>query len=238
MRFLGGLFRTLLLIAVFLGSALLAMRFAIHGREGFVPNLVGMTSQQALQKASSSGLEVIEQETFYSSATPAGAVISQSPAAGTRVRRGSHVRLAVSMGPQQAVIPDVVGESLHSADLMLRRRGLNIGSIATVSLPGIPADQVVAQSPPANAQGLAVPSIHLLVSGPEEAGPEKAWVMPEFKGMPLSEAQDAAAQIGVKIGRVVGTGTLISAQSPAAGQKVTASTVLYFEVASREVAHE
>ena len=46
----------LVLVAVAMMSALTAMRLAIHGRQGRVPNIVGMTTAEARRAAASSGL--------------------------------------------------------------------------------------------------------------------------------------------------------------------------------------
>src|SRR5207245_4804136 len=98
---------------------------------------------------------------------------------GVKVRRGWTIRVAESLGPQRVVIPDVTGESERVAELNVRRRGLDLGSLAQVNLADASADQVVSQSPRAKASGGSVPKISLLVS--RGAAPE-AFVMPDFVG--------------------------------------------------------
>jgi len=248
-RFFQMLLLALVLLTVALVSALTAMRFAIHGREVTIPKLVGMTPLEAERELAVSGLEVVVERQFYSPDIPEGRIMSQVPLAGVKVRRGWAIRVAQSLGPQRVAIPDVTGESERVAELNVRRRGLDLGSIAQVALPDAPADQVVSQSPPAKASGVSVPKISLLVSrGPEPA----AYVMPNFVGQPLGSVTLALQDAGIKVGKVSvvpaappadvqpapapvpppppGAASMIVTQSPSPGQKILAGNSVNFEV--------
>ena len=204
----------LLLVIVALVSALTAMRFAIHGQEVAVPALVGLTPADAERAAAALGLQVQIERQYYSAQIPEGRITSQLPMPGTKVRRGWDLRVAQSLGPQRVAIPDVAGESERAAELNIRRRGLDISSTAQMQMPGTPADQVLAQSPPANASQVAAPKINLLVSAAVD-GP--AYVMPSFLGQPLGTASRALQDSGFKLGNIS------VAQAPANG--ATASAV-------------
>src|ERR1700757_606119 len=172
----------LVLIVVAMLSALTAMRLAIHGQEVTVPPLVGMAPADAERTAAGLGLQMSIERQYYSPQIPEGKIMSQLPSPGTKVRRGWQVRVAQSLGPMRVAIPDVAGESERAAELNIRRRGLEVASTAEVQMPGRSADQVLAQSPPANASQVAAPKISLLVAG--VLGPP-AYVMPNFVGQPL-----------------------------------------------------
>ncbi len=118
----------LLLVAMF--SALMAMRFAIHGGEVTVPKLVGLSPPEAERAVTNLSLNVVVERQYYSAEVPEGKIMSQIPTAGTQVRHGWQVRVAQSLGPQRVAIPDVLGESERAADLNIRRRGLDLGSIS------------------------------------------------------------------------------------------------------------
>jgi beta-lactam-binding protein with PASTA domain len=221
-------FLALVLLTVALMSALTAMRVAIHGREVAVPKLVGLTPLQAERLALQNGLLIDIEDRFYSAEVAEGRIMSQLPPAGQKVRRGWRVRLAESLGPQQVVIPDVVGQSGRAAEINLRRRGLEPGTVALAHIPGQPLDQVIAQSPPPAAIGIASPKVNLLLA----AAPDPpAFVMPNFAGHQLAEAaryiQDAGLRLGaVRVstngaGQSAGAPTVVVKQSPAAGQKVS-----------------
>jgi len=232
----------MILVAVGLMSALTAMRVAIHGRETTVPSFIKLTPSEAERTAMTNGLSVALEGQFYSIDIPEGRVISQVPPPGSRVRRGWRVRLAQSLGPQRVVIPDVIGQSPRAAELNVRQRGLELGDVAQIHLPDAPADQIIAQSPPPNAVGVQSPKLDVLTAA--EATPQE-YVMPNFVGRSLSEAAATIEAAGFKIAHVgtaqptpndtapngsIATTTVISKQTPSAGQKVTSDTPIMLEV--------
>jgi beta-lactam-binding protein with PASTA domain len=245
----------LVLVVVALVSALTAMRFAIHGQEVEVPAVIGLTVSEAERSVSGLGLQVEVERQYYSPAIPEGRIMTQMPLAGTKVRRGWQLRVAQSMGPQRVSIPDVTQQSERAAELNIRRRGLEIGSIAEIQLPGIPADQVLAQSPPANANQVAAPRTSLLVAAAADA---PAFVMPNFVGQPLGSVTRTLQDAGFKLGTVSiapaattaaaanpataanapppsislapSPASMVATQWPPAGQKIPAGAVLNFEV--------
>jgi beta-lactam-binding protein with PASTA domain len=227
------LVRVLVLVVVFMASVLTAMRFAIHGRQTTIPKLVGMTSGQAERALADHGLVLEEGDRFFSSDVPPGRVISQVPAPGMQVRRGWHLRVAESMGPQRVVIPDLLGGSERAAEINIRRRGLELGSIATATIPGAPTDQIVAQSPPAKAVNVSAPKISVLLAAPED---RNSFVMPDLIGRGEDDAVNEIVGAGLRVAGISsqaapapttntadsvpsGTRTVVKT-SPAAGQRV------------------
>src|ERR1039458_4692280 len=175
----------LTLVVVALVSALTAMRFAIHGQEVEVPAIVGLTVPDAGRSVAGLGLQIEVERQYYSPQIPEGRIMTQLPLPGTKVRRGWQLRVAQSLGPQRVAIPDVTNQSERAAEWNIRRRGLDLASTAEMQLPGTPADQVLAQSPPANANQVAAPKTSLLVT---VASDPSAYVMPSFAGQPLGSA--------------------------------------------------
>jgi eukaryotic-like serine/threonine-protein kinase len=189
----------LVLVTVALVSALTAMRFAIHGQEVVVPTLVGLSPTEAERAVSGPGLLVQIERQYYSPQIPEGRIMSQLPLPGTKVRRGWQVRVAQSLGPLRVVIPDVTGQSEHAAELNIRRRGLELVSTAEVQIPGLPPDQVLAQSPAPNASQVAAPKISLLLTATADA---EVFTMPSFLGQPLGSASRTLQDAGFKLGNV------------------------------------
>jgi|SRR5580704_485658 beta-lactam-binding protein with PASTA domain len=244
----------LVLVVVALLSALTAMRFAIHGQEVLVPGVIGLTPSDAEHSVAGLGLQIQVERQYYSPRIPEGRIVSQMPLPGTKVRRGWQLRVAESMGPQRVSIPDVTKQSERAAELNLRRRGLEIASTAELQLPDTPSDQVIAQSPPPNASQVAAPKTSLLVT---VAANSPAYVMPNFLGQPLGSVSRTLQDAGFKLGNVTlappptappdasspaatpsislappqpSPASLIVAQTPPAGQKVSAGAVVNFEV--------
>jgi len=241
----------LVLVVVALVSAVTAMRFAIHGQEVEVPAIVGLTPSEATRSVAALGLQIEVERQFYSPKIPEGRIMSQLPLPGAKVRRGWQVRVAQSLGPQRVAIPDVTRQSERAAEWNIRRRGLDLASTAEIQLPGAPLDQVLAQSPPANANQVAAPKTSLLLSIPPDP---VAYVMPSFLGQPLGSASRTLEDAGFKLGNVsmapspaapdaptaattapasppqASPASIIVTQAPTAGQKVLAGAVVTFEV--------
>jgi beta-lactam-binding protein with PASTA domain len=215
----------LALLLVCLASALLSMRFAIHGREVRVPRLQGLTSVDAERLASSQGLVLFVENRFYSPDVPEGHIVSQAPAPETKVRRGWRIRVAESLGPQRSGVPNVIGQSERVAEINISRRGLEIGNVATIRMPGAAPQTVVAQNPPPDAKNALSPKIALVVASNESS---QTYVMPSFVERSAADATTAIQQAGFTLGKVelvqdaTGASGTIVRQFPPAGQKIVA----------------
>jgi eukaryotic-like serine/threonine-protein kinase len=241
----------LVLLMIAMASAVITMSLAIHGTEVTVPKLVGLSPAEAERTVAGLGLNVVIERQYYSPDVPEDRIMTQIPPPGTRVRHGWQVRVAQSLGPQRVAIPDVLGESGRAADLNIRRRGLDVGSVAYLQMPGMAADQVLAQSPPPNASGVSVPRISLLVTS---VGQPQPFVMPSFIGQLLGSVNLALLDAGFHVGDVTippaspdsaispanpnaptappqpSPASIIVSQNPAPGQRVTAGATINFQV--------
>jgi eukaryotic-like serine/threonine-protein kinase len=187
----------LLLVAVALMAAIVTMHFAIHGAEVQVPALKGMTVADARSQTSGLGLTLDVDHRYYSGEVAAGHILTQSPPAGAVVRREWRVRVAESLGPQSVDVPGTVGLSERAASLQLRRSGLEVGEIARIPWSGAEEGTVLAQDPPAHAQGIEQPSVSLLVAAPSDETPD-GYAMPDLEGQPIVAAQAVLAKVGIK----------------------------------------
>ena len=209
-----------MLFVMFL-SAAITLRIALHGHEVTVPNFSGMTVSEASTAALRTGLDLNIENKFYSTTVPAGRMLSQAPASGSRVRHGWQVRVTESLGPQQVTIPDVVGQPLREASLNLRRNGLDLGTLAHIDAPGDP-DIVLSQTPPPNA-GVDQPRVSLLLSS-TAAGASSALIVPSFLGMTYGAANHAATALGLRVAAVFDTPPA-PASTPTAAAPTPASIV-------------
>lgn len=109
------------------------------------PNAVGLTEATARDRIVAAGFSVTEARVFAKD--PPGTVVAQNPAAGSKVSKGSTVRINVSKGPGVAVVPVVVGLSIGEAETELAKAGFK--GVEQLRVPSAkPAGTVVAQSPP------------------------------------------------------------------------------------------
>lgn len=250
----------LLLVVVALVSALTTMRLAIQVREVKVPDLRNKTPAEAKRVAEADGLAAQVDSNYYSAAIPEGRVLSQTPVAGSVVRRGWQVGLALSLGPQRVTIPQVVGKSDRAAAISIAERGLQLSSTDKIQVSGAEGGQVIAQDPPANATDVSAPKISLLVA--QSTSPQ-AFVMPSFIGQPLGSVTTALQSAGFVVGKVTvapslsvlaagnstsaapqagvpmapvipaqapSSASIVVSQEPAAGQKVLAGAAINFVV--------
>ncbi|MGA7832164.1 MAG: PASTA domain-containing protein [Terracidiphilus sp.] len=238
----------MLLVAAALLAAIVTMHFVIHGAEVQVPALKGMTVADARSQTSGLDLDLEVDNRYYSGDVAAGHILSQSPAPGTVVRREWRVRVSESLGPQKVEVPQTVGLDERVAALSLRRLGLEVGTTARMPYAGAASGIVLAQDPPAHAQGIAQPSINLLVAAPSEDAPD-GFVMPALSGEPVVTAQAELARAGIQSTTQfvdvpvapMGTGNAaplppvkpgsVLAQSPPAGARILQSDSVKLTVA-------
>ena len=230
------LLRMALLVFILAGAAFLsavtAIRFAIHGREVEMPNLVGKTAEEAQTMLTARGLRMKIADRVYGELV-ANQVARQSPPAGTHMKVTQAAHVVLSLGPRKVSIPQLEGKSLRAARIELLRAGLQVGEISSAHFPEFLADQVVLQDPrPGGAA--ASPHVNLLVS---QGSREPAYVMPFLVGLSGAEAQRqlaAAGVLAVKLAAVFAPewphGAVI-AQTPPHGARVAASATVELQVA-------
>ena len=248
-RFFRAASLALVLVLIGLLSALTTMHFAIHGAEVQVPALKGMTVADARSQTAGLGLNLVVDNRYFSSDVAAGHILTQSPDPGTVVRREWRVRVSESLGPQKVEVPGTLGADERVAAMNLRRMGLAVGETAHLPDAGVPDGTVLAQDPPARAQGIEGPNVALLVAATADETPD-GFVMPDLAGIPIVAAQTALARVGLKAGPPVfkdvhvppvGAGAAppvlpvapgsVIAQQPAAGTRVDTSMTVKLTVA-------
>jgi beta-lactam-binding protein with PASTA domain len=187
----------MLLVAAALLGALVTVHFVIHGAEVQVPELQGMTVADARSQTAGLGLNLDVDNRYYSSDVAPGHILTQSPLAGAVVRREWRVRVAESLGPQKVDVPDGVGKDERVAALTLRRAGLEVGTTAQLPWGAAGGGIVLAQDPPAHAQGISRPTVNLLVAAPSDEAAD-GFVMPDLVGLAVVTAQAQLARVGIQ----------------------------------------
>lgn len=88
-----------------------------------VPNVMSKDADKMEKKLAKEGLEMSRVEMQYSKEIPQNRISYQDPKEGSQVPEGSVVRVWISMGPEKAVIPPVVGRSRKDAQELLEKAG-------------------------------------------------------------------------------------------------------------------
>jgi serine/threonine-protein kinase len=132
-----------------------------------VPNLVGLSFDQAQATASALGLQVTR-GAFADASAEAGTVLSQDPPAGATVTAGTSISLTIARGADTTIVPNLLDKTESEAANLIVQAGLQIGTRTEDFDPSIPAGSVIAQDPAAGlsvTRGLAVN--YVVSKGPE-----------------------------------------------------------------------
>ena len=100
-------------------------------KQAVIPNLKGQPSMFAAQKLLNKDGFVLAPKpvTVANASKPAGSIADQSPAAGTKAKKGTIVTVKVYTGTGKATVPNVVGETPGAADQALRASSLALGTV-------------------------------------------------------------------------------------------------------------
>ena len=200
-------------------------------REGPVPDVMGVSYEEAARRLADAGYRADTAEQTWSSAAGRGVVIGQRPRAGDVEERGALVLLDISLGRRQTRVPDVVGTTEREARVALQAEGFTV-SEAVPEVSDLPRGQVIATIPAAGQLATLPVAVRLRTS----AGPSEVSV-PDVTGRPLAEARSQLEQVGLTTGRAttggIGSGTsgTVVQQDPAAGTSVRAGSAVRLTVA-------
>ena len=195
---------------VFIGSFYIAMQVTFAGREVVVPELIGLTVDEARATLNRSELYLEAAAERHDDRVGKGLVRSQDPPAGATIKKSRKVKVSVSLGPLEASIPELRGQRLRTARLALEREGLSVGHVTASHERAAPADSVMSQDPlpeGAEAEGSSGArvsdggriAVDLLVSrGPAEA----LYVMPDLSRRRMEEVSAFARRAGLRLGAV------------------------------------
>ncbi|HEU4566184.1 MAG TPA: PASTA domain-containing protein [Gemmatimonadaceae bacterium] len=190
-----------------------------------VPNVVGMTYDDATRELDRSGFRPATRERRYHASAPEGMVLEQEPVAGAVEGKGATVSLDVSRGQRMAEVPQVSGMTVTQAQAALESVGFEVGNVTRRDSEE-PRGQVIAVEP---REGTRVPvpaTVTLVVSG----GPTTIAV-PDVTGQSGSEAQSLLQQVGFRVRMEVDSfssmppNTVVS-QTPAAGSHAPVGTTV------------
>ena len=94
-----------------------------------VPQLRGLTEEEATQLLSDLGLVLAVDQQVFDDEVPAGEIATQSPAVSTELARGGTITANVSKGPDLVTFPDLTGMTLPQIGQALSDAGLRVGNL-------------------------------------------------------------------------------------------------------------
>ncbi|HVB38742.1 MAG TPA: PASTA domain-containing protein, partial [Vicinamibacterales bacterium] len=160
----------------------------------------------------------------------AGLIVEQDPEQGTTTRLGRSVRVWVSAGARSNIIPAFVGQTERSAQARAAQDGVTVARTSTVRSQTYPAGMVIAQVPPAQAQGS---SVELLVNRGQQ---DVTYLMPDLIGVNGTQAAAYLRAHGFRVAVVgqqpypgVPAGVVLR-QNPQAGFQISPGEAISLEV--------
>lgn len=160
-----------------------------------VPDLVGLTTEEARASLASAGLSFdLRSRMPHPDAAP-DAVVAQSPLPGQFARPGAPVEVTVSEGPELARIPDLRGLSARQGGIVLERLGFRFrhDTVDSRAMRG----RVVGTDPEAGSEVELPSEITIRVS----SGPDVVDV-PDLVGRHMDDVEPLLENSGFRLGRV------------------------------------
>ncbi|MEG6615246.1 Stk1 family PASTA domain-containing Ser/Thr kinase [Peptococcaceae bacterium 1198_IL3148] len=179
-----------LLILSLLSGVLFAFYKYINVPEITVPNVLGYTEQEARDALTKVGLEAQVKE--VKNEAEKGTVISQDPEPDAKAKQGRVVTLTVSLGPEMAKLPDVMGLPISEVRLALQNLDFEYTEEEVFS-DKYEAGLVVDQDP---GPGEYPKGTKVALEVSKGAEP-KVHPMPTLVGLPLSQAEQKVAELNL-----------------------------------------
>lgn len=167
------------------------------GGEIEIPDLSGKTVSEAEAELEELGLVLEEGDMVYDSEYDEGEIVSQTPKAGTKTKKGKIITVSISKGSKEGTVPNIIGKSYEDAVYLIKEYGYEVGEV-TIGESTMPKDTVIDQTPAAGKEAKEGTVIKFVVS----AGGEGEVVMPKVVGMSLEKAKAALKDAGLEIGTV------------------------------------
>ena len=186
---------------VFLALAVILALISIFtgGRKAIVPDVVGLTEEQAIERLEDKGFKKYTVEGVYSEDVEIGEVISQTPEGNTSASLAEVILLEVSKGQDEIEIPDVVGMSENEASRKLKAEGLQV-EIKREFSKEAELGEVLSQSPEGGELLMPGETVTIIVSDGEEL---TNITMPNLVGKTLSSAETTLNNSKLILGNVV-----------------------------------
>lgn len=165
------------LILILAAQLYMFMRFLLGGPKNnadglVIPNVQNMSLDDAEKELRKVGLSIkLEEE--YSADIEKNYVIYQTPAAGTDAKEGDIITIVLSRGPNQSLVPNIVGMSLSEAENVLKENKLLLGNRKQEYSDTFEKGIVIDQSPKSgNEIGSEGSKVDVVISkGPEPVKP-------------------------------------------------------------------
>lgn len=133
-----------------------------------VPDLKGLTLDQAKDRLEKLGLQLGAVENGSDSSKPENTILSQSPDPSSKAKKGASVNVVVNTAKQKSTVPNVIGMTLNDARTTLANAKFSVGSVSTTDGSDVDGADVVVSQDPAGGSSSSAGSVNLTLRGKEK----------------------------------------------------------------------
>lgn len=182
-----------------------------------VPDVSGMTEDEAQSALENAGFRNISSEFTYHDSVPSGQVIGTTPEAKAEATEDTEIVMQVSKGAERKTVPNVVGQKDADAQNAIKSAGLSVGTVTYEYSDSVAQGIVISQSVDGGKKVSAGTTVDLVISnGPEPAAKVN---VPPVTGTSESNARQLIQNAGLSVGTV----TYQNSSSVAAGYVISCS---------------
>ena len=193
------IFGSLSLLAILLFDVVIMPGYVRMNDGRYMVNVTGKTLQHAMKVLDSEGYNGLVSDTLYSATYEAGTIVDQYPLPNTRVKEGRTVRLKIAHLERMVSIPDLIGRSIRSAELMLTQSGLEIDTVYKEFNSDVPSGNVTWQYPKGGDLLNKGMGLHLTVS---LGVTPNFYQVPNLFGLSKKKAVNDLQKAGFSVGKI------------------------------------
>ncbi|MPW26036.1 Stk1 family PASTA domain-containing Ser/Thr kinase [Alkalibaculum sp. M08DMB] len=222
------------ILSVLCGMVIFALNSMIQVQEVEVPALEGKSLTEAIEILEENNLEYIIEKREHSSQVEKDHIIKQNPAAGAVLKEDQSVKLIVSDGPKEVILPDVTDKFEVEGTQILENMGFVIEEVTREFKDQYDKDKIYEQYPAAGTSLVEGSEIKLYVSKGKNTV-----VITDLTGKSLEEAKNIILSAGLVVGGDIQEVTsekydknVVVSQTPKGGQEVAKDSVVNLTVSS------
>ena len=174
------------------------IRVSLGPRTDTVPDVRGLTFEDAQLTLQEAGFEVVVEE--IESEEPAGTVLAQSPQPGADAEQGATITLSVSAGPPEAetvTVPGVVGSLRDDAIVALQNAGFAVNVVESPETDPAVIGTVLDQRPDGGVRAEEGTTVTITVA--VEPPPPELVTVPDVLNFDQASAEATLADLGFQV---------------------------------------
>ncbi len=187
------------LLLLLFADAVLMPAYVRHDQSRYLINVRNRSLDRALALLRSEGFKAVIGDTVYTNRIEPNTVIEQYPKPNTKVKPGRTIRLNIVQPEKMVEVPNLLGQSQRSAEIILHQMGLVIDTVYTEYNPDYPKGTIAWQSPKGGDLLNKGQGVHLTVS---EGLPPNSFQVPNLFGLSKARAETELEKAGLKVGKI------------------------------------